>query len=316
MLTATLIAVLAAAGCAGSDTPGTGVIGPEPTVASVSITPPTLSLAPGATTRLAADARQANGASLPGAPVSWSTSSSSVATVATDGTVTAVAGGTATITASAGGRSASATVNVERTYDLDALGVPKLIANDYIDLDKIARISRFRSGVGHDYSDDAERCRSMKHYFQPRSGLDWGTVAISSPLAGTVAEVQDETTFGKQLRITSSANPALTVIIFHVRPEAGVVAGAAVAAGQPLGSHVGSQTMSDIAIRVQTPGGSRFVSYFDALTDVLFERYASHGVTSRQAMVISAAERDASPLACVGEQFQDAGALPNWVELR
>ncbi|MBK6486858.1 MAG: hypothetical protein IPF98_08320 [Gemmatimonadetes bacterium] len=28
----------------------------------------------------------------------------------------------------------------------------------------------FRSAAGHDYSDVAEQCRSMKHYFQPYHG--------------------------------------------------------------------------------------------------------------------------------------------------
>ena len=50
------------------------------------------------------------------------------------------------------------------TYDLSK-GIPQIIDNDWINLDKIAQISKFRSGAGHDYSDDFERNRSMKHYF-------------------------------------------------------------------------------------------------------------------------------------------------------
>lgn len=44
----------------------------------------------------------------------------------------------------------------------------KFITTDYIELDKIDRVSKFRSGIGHDYRDDAESCRSMKHYFSYR----------------------------------------------------------------------------------------------------------------------------------------------------
>jgi hypothetical protein len=74
--------------------------------------------------------------------------------------------------------------------------------------------------------------------------------------------------------------------------------------------------MSDIAIRVSTPRGLRFVSYFDAMSDSLFQRYAARGVASRSAMIIGAAERDANALTCSGEQFQSAGTLTNWVDLR
>jgi hypothetical protein len=233
-----------------------------------------------------------------------------------EGTVTAVAGGTATITATAAGRSAAATVTVENVFDVDARGVPRFIAQDYIELPKIARVSRFRSGIGHDYSDSVERCRSMKHYFQPSGAVDWGSVTITAPVSGKVESLQNETTFGTQVQIVPNEQTAFTVILFHVRPAASLVIGASVVAGQPIGTHIGSQTMSDIAIRVSTPRGLRFVSYFDAMSDSLFQRYAARGVASRSAMIIGAAERDANALTCSGEQFQSAGTLTNWVDLR
>jgi hypothetical protein len=296
-----------------------GVVGrtdpPPPSVASVSIVPSTLTLAPGAMQRLTAEARQANGDLVSGVTVSWSSSSVNVATVGGDGLVTAIAGGTATITATAGGRSASASVTVEVVYDLDARGVPKFIASDYIELAKIARLSRFRSGIGHDYSDAVERCRSMKHYFQPRGDVDWGAVSIFAPAAGKVSEMRAESSFGTQLQIVPNEQPAMTLIIFHVRPEAALAIGSAVSSGQRLGTHIGSQTMSDIAIRVQTPSGMRFVSYFDAVSDSVFQGYAARGVATRSAMIVSASERDANPLSCVGEQFQGQGPLPNWIDL-
>lgn len=288
---------------------------PAPSIASISVVPPTLTLAAGAAARLTAEAREANGDLVSGVTVNWSSSSLSVATVGGDGLVTAIAGGTASISATAGGRSASASLTVETLYDLDARGVPKFIGRDYVNLTTIARISRFRSGIGHDYSDDVERCRSMKHYFQPRGDVDWSTVSIFAPVAGKVIELRSETTFGTQLQIVPNEQPALTLIIFHVRPEAALVNGSAVSVGQRLGTHIGSQTMSDIAIRVQTPRGARFVSYFDAMSDSLFQRYAARGVSSRSALIVTASERDANPLSCVGEQFQGQGALPNWIDL-
>src|SRR4051812_45142711 len=64
-----------------------------------------------------------------------------------------------------------------QTYDINLLGVPKFVNTNYIDMRKITRISKFRSAVGHDYSDatqfgpnddikgfgPTESCRSMKH---------------------------------------------------------------------------------------------------------------------------------------------------------
>ena len=58
--------------------------------------------------------------------------------------------------------------------------IPKFVDCDYLDLDKINKISKFRSGMGHDYSDDFESCRSMKHYFNPNVE-DYSLIEIFSP---------------------------------------------------------------------------------------------------------------------------------------
>src|SRR5205085_251723 len=92
---------------------------------------------------------------------------------------------------------------VDTSWDVGALGVPPLVAAHYIDLARVQAVSRFRSGVGHDYSDDAERCRSMKHYFRP-AGTDWGTVRIVAPVSGRVTRVIEEWA-GTQLQVRPSA---------------------------------------------------------------------------------------------------------------
>ncbi|MFN0182127.1 MAG: hypothetical protein ACKVZ0_25260 [Gemmatimonadales bacterium] len=201
------------------------------------------------------------------------------------------------------------------TYDVDLLGVPKLASRDYLDLGLIEAISRFRSSVGHDYHDAFETCRNMKHYFRPRAGTDWAAVSIYAPAAGTIVRLRAETTFGSQVVIRSAAQPAFQFILFHVTPEVGVDSGVAVLAGQRLGHHVGSQTMSDIAVGVDTPAGYRLLSWFEVIADSVFSGYATRGVASRAAMVISRAERDGDPLSCVGEAFIGAGSLGNWVAL-
>ncbi len=62
--------------------------------------------------------------------------------------------------------------------------------------------------------------------------------------------------------------------------------------------------------------GFRLVSWFDAMTDELFETYRSRGLQARADAVITRAERDANPLVCSGEAFAGKGALSNWIQLR
>lgn len=204
---------------------------------------------------------------------------------------------------------------VPTTWDVDARGVPVFITADYIDLDAVSRISRFRSGQGHDYSDAVETCRSMKHYFVPHSSRDWSTLVIRAPLDGEVDYVRPEWA-GVQVGIRSRDQPAFVVILFHVTPTVPLDAGTVLTSGQVIGTHVGNQTWSDVAIRVETPTGMRLVSWFEAATPGLLDRYRGRGV-SKDAIIISRAERDAHPLSCGSDGgFLDRGALPHWVDLR
>jgi hypothetical protein len=142
------------------------------------------------------------------------------------------------------------------TWDVDTQGFPALVTADYIDLPRIARVSLFRSSMGHDYRDSFEGC-------------------LSSALS----------------------------------------AGDAVTAGQPLGTHVGPQTSSDVAVAVDDPAGRRLISYFEVMADAVWAGYAARGVEARRALIISRAERDADALACDGERFVTAGTLPQTREL-
>ena len=200
-------------------------------------------------------------------------------------------------------------------YDVDARGIPQFVEVDYIELGKIARISRFRSGEGHDYSDDFERCRSMKHYFEPVRSEDWARVQIRSPVVGMVDGLEREWA-GTQVRIRSREFPAFCFLLFHVRLSQPLAIGDAVAAGQLVGTHVGSETASDIAVGVNTPKGWKLVSYFEVMADTLFDRYKSRGLNARSDAIISQAARDNEPLSCTGATFRNPGSLTNWVTLR
>lgn len=197
----------------------------------------------------------------------------------------------------------------------------------HVPIDRVARISRFRSGVGHDYSDGVERCRSMKHYFAFRNAdgsagepgrphdPPWTTVPVVAPLDGTVEGVRAEWA-GDQVRLRSAVDPRVAAVVFHVRRAAGIDVGAVLRAGQPIGTHASDETMSDIAVEVadaSAPQGRRLLSVFDpaVMDDAAFAALsasAGWGAAGRSALVIGRAERDAAPLGCEGERFVAAGA--------
>jgi len=81
-------------------------------VASVTVTPASASVAAGQTVQLTATAKDANGNTLSGRVVTWSSSSASVATVTGSGLVTGVTAGSATITATSEGQSGTSTITV------------------------------------------------------------------------------------------------------------------------------------------------------------------------------------------------------------
>lgn len=207
------------------------------------------------------------------------------------------------------------------TWDVNTRGIPRFVDTEYIELARIRMISRFRSGVGHDCSDDFEDCRTMKHYYLPAGGSPgqahpqpWSEIVIRSPIQGTVSQSFEEWA-GTQIWIRSATYPAISVSVTHVTLDRPLNVGEPVAEGQRLGHHVGDQTMSDIAVGIATPEGWKLVSYFEVMTDRLLERYQARGVASRGEMVISREARDADPLTCSGEVYADGGNLRNWVEL-
>ncbi len=199
-------------------------------------------------------------------------------------------------------------------YNVDSKSIPKFVSVNYIELDKIEKISKFRSGEGHDYSDNFETCRSMKHYYSPFDTLVWNDIKVYSPVAGSIVRIREEWA-GTQLEIRSDEYPAFTFIIFHINMLETPKIGDKLAKGQQLGTHIGAQTTSDIAVGVNTSQGYKLVSYFDVMTDSLFALYQERGLDTRSDAIITKEERDADPLSCDGESFTTWGTLENWVIL-
>ena len=198
------------------------------------------------------------------------------------------------------------------TYDWVNLGTPKFINTNYIDLRKITQISKFRSHVGHDYSDTTqfnldsikipgqpiENCRSMKHYFvQPDE-----TVDIFAPVSGVISRVFEEE-LGTQIHITADDQPAFTIAIFHIKTDKVAQVGDRVTEGQHLGKHFTSGTYSDMAVMVHTPTGYHLVSYFEALTDAAFAPFKARGLASPADVEFTRAQADASAGCALFSQF-------------
>lgn len=189
----------------------------------------------------------------------------------------------------------------------------RFVDTDYIELSKITRISRFRSGIGHSYTDDFETCRSMKHYYVPKDDVDATAIKIFSPIDGTVQHLEQEWA-GTQIRIVSQEYPTFVFILFHVN-EIDLEIGDKIIAGQQIGTHIGSETWSDIAVGQESGAGWRLNSYFDVMADTLFTNYQERGLLFRDDAVISPEARDGDPLQCDEEDFSDSGNIENWVYL-
>ena len=201
-------------------------------------------------------------------------------------------------------------------WDIDKDGIPKFVETNYIELDKIYRISKFRSSVGHDYSDGFEQCRSMKHYFEPRSDVSWSGVAIYAPVDGKITRVEQEWA-GTKVEMVSEDYPAFRFVIFHINlSNPSLKVNDLVAGGEVLGYHIGPETYSDIAVIVNDPTRSgRFVSFLNTLTEQAFQAYVAKGITKPDDAIISKMERDANPLTCSGGTFTSIDPLENWVTL-
>ena len=196
----------------------------------------------------------------------------------------------------------------------------RFVTKSHIELDKIWRVSRFRSGVGHDHSDDSESCRSMKHYFMPFVDIEWSDVQISSPVKGTITHIRNDSSSddGQQVHVQSTDDPRYTFVMFHVDLDPSLAVGTSLSAGQLIGTHISASTMNDILVNYfPNTTDWELVSIFDLMSDSLFLEYQKRGVESREAFIISEEARDGDPLTCVGEfgEFEDPGNIENWVYL-
>jgi len=193
----------------------------------------------------------------------------------------------------------------------DINNLPKFVKNDFVNLNMIDKISKFRSGAGHDFSDGFESNRSMKHYYNPYVKYcgDDHTVKVFSPVDGVISTIWKEEDGRKndwQIHIVPTGYSYVTIRLFHINTHAKV--GDYVRAGQFLGfanmsptpmdsAHGATYSPSfDIAVEVVTRNGVHLVSYFEIMTDSLFSTYQTRGLTDRSELIISKEWRDTHPV--------------------
>lgn len=205
---------------------------------------------------------------------------------------------------------------LQSSQNIDINNPPQFIQADFIGLDKIYSISKFRSGSGHDFSKGSgETCRSMKHYFnvqitqegeqlrQQNNGLppppDGNTdIPIYSPVDGRIAEIGRERMLGNQIYIQPDSYPSIRIRLFHIYELEKIKKGVRVVAGEQIGV-IGQHQNTDIAITQ----GRNYISYFEVMPDSIFDKYQDKGAKSREEFIISKEYRDANPLQCNGEWF-------------
>lgn len=199
----------------------------------------------------------------------------------------------------------------------------QFIQADWIELDRIAFISKFRSGSGHDFSQGTgETCRSMKHYFNvpyskegerlrdkntglpvPPDGKN--DIKIYSPVDGKITGIQSEQTpIGEQIYIKPTNAPKYAVRLFHIYKLEGIEKGTTVKAGQQIGV-IGQYQNTDIAIEARSGLSANFISYFDVIPDSIFAKYQARGIKDRSELILTKEYRDAHPLECNGERFAE-----------
>jgi hypothetical protein len=227
-------------------------------------------------------------------------------------------------------------------YDIDAEGIPQFINADFIELDKIECIKRFRSGLGADSPLDSEECRDVNHdYFAfEEYRVDKG-VKIYSPINGTIVFINqirvnvsgtwkvETVDLLTVIQIQSPEQPAFTITLSCIDIRGtDLEYGKKVSAGQHIGyasmSFLGTVTkvpLVAIQISVNTPNDTRILSYFEVMTDNVFQSYKDRGATSRNDFIIPREERDEDPLNCTYDPaadiywIWDKGNIPNWVYL-
>jgi len=235
----------------------------------------------------------------------------------------------------------------ETCYDLNADGVPVFVNSHFVDLDKIEYIKRFRSGFGTNNPDDFESCRCMTNSFIPFQeywDLD-NEIEIYSPINGVITQIIPVYVNDSGKWVLPAENSATRVYIrseehpdFIVEIRLVDIRITDIKSGMKVseGQLIGYANLDSVETVLQTPfisihlntnicpdANLKKLSYFDVITDDLFEGFIDRGAKSRDQFIISKEDRDNDPLVCVWSSDEmiafsfiwEKGNIKNWVYL-
>jgi hypothetical protein len=218
----------------------------------------------------------------------------------------------------------------------ESLKPPGLVAN-FVDLNKVSRVSKFRSCTGHSTvpQDGREMKRNMKHYITlyPEYKKE-NSVEIFSPYDGYVALIMNE-----EIWVAPQRKSILNILpinqwmfsVIHVKPKEGLGIGSKVKAGELIGYGTFLQypefdpsfdavygTMGIPPKRIDnwnSPYG-KLDSIFNHMSTEVLAEYEQKGLT-RESTILSKEERDNNPCTYrdAGPYFENSGSN-DWVELK
>jgi hypothetical protein len=189
-----------------------------------------------------------------------------------------------------------------------------LITSNYMSLDNMKSVSKFRSGAGHEFVDDFETCRSMKHYYSFLDATDFSTrdaAEIYAPFDGVITATSVEE-LGVMFHIQSIDYPSIWVELFHVELDPTLEVGDTVTSGQQIGTHYAYEVSggnSDIAIWVRRPDGYRLISQFEVMSAGVLAEFTARGVSDWATELYFADDAVANPhlgaggLQCLDQEF-------------
>lgn len=219
---------------------------------------------------------------------------------------------------------------------------PQIVAN-FTNLDKIEKISKYRSCQGHVTvpQDERETRRSMKHYFWVRPEYNESEkVEIYSPYEGYVSIVRSEPELNLEEEIWISSKNIFAMLppigvwnfsVQHLDVRKDLKVGDKVKAGELIGYAALSQKRGNSFDIVYAKLGippkkidgwtapfSEIDSVFNHMSDEVFAEYQKKWITSKDELFISKEERDQNPCQYQGEgpYFAPQEKTDDWAELQ
>jgi hypothetical protein len=223
--------------------------------------------------------------------------------------------------------------------DIDPNNPPRFITSNFMDIDNIFIISKYRSCIGHSAEANGEKCRSMRHIFggqnEPSSQFSsadnkWEKIHnrptidnsfnIYAPIDGLITDVTrtnykdfDENRpngIGGTIIIRSLKYPGYFVRIDSVFPDENLKFIHKVKSGDKIGV-ICKQCPGEINVGYNYIGGERGISFFAAMNDDVFAQFQKRGMKSRDDAIITKEYRDSHPFKCADPNNETSEIIDN-----